>query len=220
MHKKKLHSLIILIPAFNELNNLRKFIKILSKNYNVLIIDDCSTDQTFSWLKSNKINIKKNKQNIGYEQSIIKGLKTVLKNQKYTYVLTMDADGQHLHSEIKKIFNNKNKDYDIVVGSRSKKNRFIERIISYFFLIFFKINDPLSGFKLYKTNILRKINLNKISNLFLIDLLMEGLINKVKIKNIDVKTVKRVGKPRVGTYISVTFKMLKILAYLLKKKIT
>ena len=51
MYKKKLRSLVILIPSYNELINLKRFIKSLSKEYNVLIIDDHSADRTFSWLK-------------------------------------------------------------------------------------------------------------------------------------------------------------------------
>ena len=58
MHKKKYDSLIILIPSFNELNNLKKFIKDIHKRYKVLIIDDCSSDNTSTWLKKNKRKFK------------------------------------------------------------------------------------------------------------------------------------------------------------------
>ena len=40
MYKKKFSLLAILIPSFNELHNLKKFIIKLNKNYRVLIIDD------------------------------------------------------------------------------------------------------------------------------------------------------------------------------------
>lgn len=220
MYKKKLRSLVILIPSYNELINLKRFIKSLSKEYNVLIIDDHSADRTFSWLKKNKINVKKNKKNFGYEKSILIGLDHILKNKKYKHVLTMDADGQHLKSDIKKFLVKNNKNYDIVVGSRKIKNRLIERIISYYFSFFYNIKDPLSGFKLYKLNFLKNINLNNISKLFLIDLIIESLLKGAKIKNIKIKTNKRVDQPRVGNYINVTLKMIKILLYLFKKRIT
>jgi hypothetical protein len=220
MYKKKLHSLIILIPAFNELKNLKRFIKNLNYSYNILVIDDGSTDKTFSWLKRNKIHFKKNNKNLGYEKSLIIGFKQILKIKKYKYILTMDADGQHLKSEIKKFVAKKNQKFDLIVGSRSKKNRFIERVISYYFSNFFKINDPLSGFKLYKTTILKKIDFTKISDLFLIDLLVENLQNNIKIKNINVTIKKRIGNPRVGNYLNVSIKMFKILLYLFKKRIT
>ena len=54
MYKKKYDSLIILIPSFNELINLRKFVKKIHKRYEVLIVDDCSSDDTSVWLKKIK----------------------------------------------------------------------------------------------------------------------------------------------------------------------
>lgn len=220
MYKKKLRYLVILIPSYNELVNLKRFIKSLSKEYNVLIIDDHSNDNTFSWLKKNKINVKRNKKNFGYEKSIQIGLHHILKDKKYRYVLTMDADGQHLKSDIKKFLVKNIQNYDIVVGSRKTKNRYIEKIISYLFSNFYKIKDPLSGLKLYKLNFLKNINFNNVSELFLIDLLIESLLKGAKIKNIDIKINKRVDQPRVGGYITVTLKMIKILLYLFKKRFT
>ena len=122
MHKKKFYSLIVLIPSFNELHNLKKFITKLNKSYKVLVIDDCSQDETSKWLKKNKISYLKNKSNIGYEKSLIKGFKYIIKNNNTKIIITMDADGQHNFHNIKnfiKIYN-KNK-CDLVIGSREKK---------------------------------------------------------------------------------------------------
>ena len=79
----------------------------------------------------------------------------------------MDADGQHklkYVSLINKICD-KN-DADLVVGIRERKNRNIEKIISYIFKKKYEINDPLSGFKIYKTKTLFQFNLNNIKNIF------------------------------------------------------
>jgi glycosyltransferase involved in cell wall biosynthesis len=51
-----MHDLIILIPTYNEINNLNK---ILKNNYNFLIVDDCSNDGTEKLLKKKKLNILK-----------------------------------------------------------------------------------------------------------------------------------------------------------------
>ena len=40
MYKKKFNSLIILIPAFNELKNFQKRLLQLKKKYNILVVDD------------------------------------------------------------------------------------------------------------------------------------------------------------------------------------
>ena len=95
MYKKKFNSLILLIPSFNELNNFKTFLISLKKNYNILVVDDCSTDKTSEFLKKNKILFIKNKKNLGYEASLLNGIKFLKKIKKYKKILTIDADGQH-----------------------------------------------------------------------------------------------------------------------------
>ena len=213
MHKKKYDSLIILIPSFNELNNLKKFIKEIHKRYKVLIIDDCSSDNTSTWLKKNKINFIKNKKNIGYEQSLIKGLKILSKVKKVEKIITMDADGQHKIKHIKKFINvSNNKNPDLIIGSRKKKNRFIESIISKIFQMKYSLEDPLSGFKLYKKEKLKKMKFDNFKKFFLVDLVLEFIKKKHKVISINIETNKRFDNPKVGDLMQTNFKMLSILA--------
>ena len=213
MHKKKYDSLIILIPSFNELNNLKKFIKEIHKRYKVLIIDDCSSDNTSTWLKKNKINFIKNKKNIGYEQSLIKGLKILSKVKKVEKIITMDADGQHKIKHIKKFINvSNNKNVDLIIGSRKKKNRFIESIISKIFQMKYSLEDPLSGFKLYKSEKLKEMKFDNFKKFFLVDLVLEFIKKKHKVISINIETNKRFDNPKVGDLMDTNFKMLSILA--------
>ena len=213
MHKKKYDSLIILIPSFNELNNLKKFIKEIHKRYKVLIIDDCSSDNTSTWLKKNKINFIKNKKNIGYEQSLIKGLMILSKVKRVEKIITMDADGQHKMKHIKKFINvSNNKNPDLIIGSRKKKNRFIESIISKIFQMKYSLEDPLSGFKLYKREKLKEMKFDNFKKFFLVDLVLEFIKKKHKVISINIETNKRFDNPKVGDLMDTNFKMLSILA--------
>ena len=65
----------ILVPAFNEANNLRYLIPKLKKLGDLLIVNDGSTDETQILLKSNYCNYISIKRNSGYENAIITGLK-------------------------------------------------------------------------------------------------------------------------------------------------
>jgi len=213
MHKKKYDSLVILIPSFNELTNLKTFIIEIHKRYKVLIIDDCSNDNTSTWLKKNKINFIKNKKNIGYEQSLIKGFKILSKVKKVEKIITMDADGQHKIKHIKKFINvANNKNPDLIIGSRKNKNRFIESIISKIFQIKYSLEDPLSGFKLYKREKLIEMKFDNFKNFFLVDLVLEFIKKKHKVISIDIETNKRFDNPKVGNLMYTNFKMLSILA--------
>ena len=92
----------IVIPSKNEYHSLKKIIKELKKkNIYFIIIDDCSNDQTFKYLKENNLNFLRNNKNIGYTKSIIRGL-NYLKRKKFDYILTMDADGEHKTKDIEK----------------------------------------------------------------------------------------------------------------------
>ena len=127
-----MRDLIILIPAHNEEKTIRNIINKIEKKYDYLVVNDCSTDKTNLYLK-NKQFIR-NKVRLGYEATLIKGFKFIINNYKKKYILTFDADGQNLVTDVKKIYNfMKNNNLNLVVGERSKKNRLIENIFSFFF---------------------------------------------------------------------------------------
>lgn len=220
MYKKKLNSLTILIPAFNEKQNFNKFILKLKKDFNILVIDDCSSDGTSKFLEKKKIKYLRNKKNLGYELSLIKGLKFLKKSKRTKYILTMDGDGQHKPAYIKKIFSYLIKNnVDVVVGERDRKNRIIEKVISKIFKKKFNIWDPLSGFKLYKKEKLKQINLSKVKKFFLVDLLTLLINRRCNIKNFRIKTFLRKDSPRVGSVFFTNLKMLKILKFIYFKKV-
>ena len=58
-----------------------------------------------------------------------KGFKIILR-KKFKILITMDADGQHKIIDVNKIIK-KIKKFDIVVGSRNKKNNILENFLSY-----------------------------------------------------------------------------------------
>lgn len=212
MHKKKSNKVIILIPSFNEFKSLKKIVNSIKKKFYVIVVNDCSTDGTKNWLLNSKTIHLNNKKNLGYEKSLIRGFKFINKHySNVSHIVTMDADGEHKLKNLS--FIEKNLDSDILIANRDKKNRFLEKIIGYFFFKKFQVFDPLSGLKVYKKKLLKKINFTKVStNLFLVDLLVKLLsIKSVKIKNFKIIVGKRKGKPRVGGFLKANYKLLKIL---------
>ena len=163
-----MYNFVILIPSFNEEKTLNIILKKL-KTYKVIVVDDCSFDNT-NKLKNKYKRVKfiYNKQNLGYESSLLKGFQYI-KNKDFDYVLTLDADGEHSISNINKFFNYCNKfSPDLIVGNRTRKNRFSEKTISLLFNLRYEILDPLSGFKIYNIKKLSQILKNyKKKNVFL-----------------------------------------------------
>lgn len=205
-----MRDLIILIPAHNEEKAIRNIINKIEKKYDYLVVDDCSTDKTNLYLKNKKFI--RNKVRLGYEGTLIKGFKFIINNYKKKYILTFDADGQNLVTDVKKIYNfMKNNNLNLVVGERSKKNRLIENIFSFFFFYKFKIQDPLSGFKIYETLYLNKF-INKISKKFyLVDIVIKFKSHSLSVKNIKITTnLLENRNARVGNFFKTNFKIMKI----------
>lgn len=148
----------ILIPVYNEEKNISQVIDGFKKYGTVFIINDNSTDNTQILCKKKKVYLIKNKNRIGYDRSLRKGIKHIIKYKKKIKILiTADGDGQHYSKYVKKILNYTSK-YDLIIGSRDFYNRVSENIVNFFSKILFKIEDPLSGMKSYN---LKKVKYNK-----------------------------------------------------------
>ena len=132
-------SFSIIIPTYNEAENILDLIKEIRfslksyKNYEILIIDDGSTDNTLKLLKNYKnkffFNFIKNNKNIGQSFSILNGVKI----SKYDTIVTIDADGQNNPKDIPKLLEiyNSSKNYSLVGGLRiDRKDNFIKIISS------------------------------------------------------------------------------------------
>ena len=128
----------IVIPVFNEEHNLItliKEIKLSLKSYNeyeLIFVNDFSTDNTLSILKKQKkifnFKIINNKTNLGQSFSILNGIK----NSNYNTIITLDGDGQNNPKDIPTLleFYNKTKDASLVGGIRYKRRDNIIKIIS------------------------------------------------------------------------------------------
>lgn len=212
------NKVIILIPSHNEIKTLEKIcLEIKKLRLKFLVIDDASNDGTLLWLKKKKINYIKNKKNIGYESSIIAGINYIIKNFDSKYLITFDADGEHQTKDLIRVIKSlKHKNVDMVIGNRNKFNRLSEHILSFLFFIKFDVKDPLSGFKAYSVQKLKKIK-NKINaKFYLVDIITLFKAKNFFIKNIHIKTKRRTDKSRVGNIFFTNIKILSLLRFILK----
>lgn len=206
---------IILIPSYNELVSLKIVCKKLKKyKLKFLVLDDCSTDGTGKWLKTNKISFIKNPKNFGYEKNLLNGFYKVIKLKKIKSIITIDADGQHKINDILKLLKLKYyQKFDLVICNRKKMNRWSEIFLSFFFYLRFGVKDPTSGFKIYKKDLIKKL-LNKISiNYFLVDLIFLSIKKRYKIENFLISTRKS-KHSRIGDNIKIHLKILKNLKFI------
>ena len=113
---------LVIIPAYNEEENIEKVINSLrslnNSDVDVLVVNDCSTDNTVSVLK--KLNQKyiSLPMNLGIGGAVQTGYKYAFEND-YDIAIQIDGDGQHDVSYINDIISPIiNDECDMVVGSR------------------------------------------------------------------------------------------------------
>ena len=209
---------VVIIPSYNEIKTLPKIIeKILKKNIQVIVIDDNSIDNSIKVIKKFDVIFLRNKERLGYEKSLNRGFR-LAKKKKFKYLATFDADGQQNTKDLDRIFRKLIIDNNfLVIGERDKKQRIFEYLFSIYTNMFFNIKDPLSG--------LKAINLEKISfNLNNIPfnnsgtyILLQCIMNNLKLNTIKIKINKRMGKSKYGNFLSSNYKIFNSLIYFIYK---
>ena len=165
---------LVIIPTYNEIDNIEEFIiQISNFDISVLIVDDNSPDGTGKVVKdmskiNKKINLMKRNEKLGLGSAYRDGFKWGL-DKGYSYLLEMDADFSHRFEDLVKILE-ASFSADMIIGSR-----YIEeggsigwdtrrKMLSSFanklskFLLKTKINDMTSGFRCYSNKALSEIN--------------------------------------------------------------
>lgn len=203
---KKTKKVLVVIPAYNEEANIRKVLLELKNDcpqYDVLVINDCSKDNTKNIVEENGIKCITHPFNMRYAKAVQTGLKFAY-NNNYDYVIQFDADGQHIASEAKKLVNEMKKgSYDIIIGSRfldqnSYHHNFFRKIGTKLFSAIIKIvtkekiSDPTSGFQCLNRKVVEKYSkMGEYPDYPDANLILEMLLKGYKIKEIPVKMRNR-----------------------------
>lgn len=168
---KKIAALSVFFPAYNEEENLAKTVgealKVLKEvafEYEIIIVDDGSTDGTgkeaAKIARGNpKVFVVTHKPNRGYGGA----LKSGFKKSRYPWVAFTDADGQFKFEEIRK-FLPLTEQADLILGYRIKRaDSFIRRFYTFGWsaiarlLLGLRAKDYSCGFKLIKKEVFEKV---------------------------------------------------------------
>ena len=144
---------LIVIPALNEESSIQSVIeKLLAENLNnILVVNDNSSDNTKNIVRSTGIDLINLPLQLGAWGATQTGIRYAIKNG-YDYVITMDADGQHLSNGVKRLKKHLNKTKaNVVIGTYTKRLSKAKRAAWWFFksITKLKIEDLTSGFRIY-----------------------------------------------------------------------
>jgi glycosyltransferase involved in cell wall biosynthesis len=202
--------LSVVVPVYNEGKNILILLNKIKENISIddeiIVVEDGSVDNTLDEIKKFECKLLIHEKNIGKGQSLIDGIDSA----KGDIILFLDGDGQDDPSEIPKLLDGINKGYDFVIGSRfveddkkkitrytktalSNINWFGNKGLTFFinFLFGLNIKDTQSGFKCFKRDSIK--NLNLVSKKYEIEteIIIKSKRDKLKILEVPVFRYER-----------------------------
>ncbi len=174
---------IVIIPTYNERENIEKIIRkvfSLSKEFNILVVEDNSPDGTAAIVKSlmkefpDRLFIEERKGKLGLGTAYIHGFKWAVAHQ-YDYIFEMDADFSHNPDDLIRLYDAcAQKGADVSIGSRyingvNVVNWPMGRVLMSYYASMYvrivtrlKIRDTTAGFMCYTRKVLETIDMDKI----------------------------------------------------------
>lgn len=216
-----LKSLSVFLPAYNEedsiaptVENVVKVLKELKIEWEVLVINDGSKDQTAEVVKRlgkkyPNVKLVNHEVNKGYGRA----LKTGFASANYPWVAFVDSDGQFNFEEIKKLIA-KTDEADVILGYRlNRADPFQRRIFTWgwkmlaMVLLGLNVRDYSCGFKLIKKKVIEDISpIESEEKVTQIEMLIKAKKKGYKFAEVGVHHYPRTAGVPTGANLSVVLK--------------
>lgn len=195
----------IIIPAYNEEKNVANVISgtitvmnQLNLPYEIIFVDDGSTDKTGLIASFFKVSIITNKKNRGKGYS----LKKALQHAHGDIIVTIDSDGEHKPKEIAPLLDAVVNGMDIAAGSRflntqSAVTTKLNQIGNHLFNLAImsltgkRVTDSQTGFRVIKREVLEKLNLQSDGYEIETEITVKGLRSGFAFKELPITVERR-----------------------------
>jgi len=155
----------IIIPAYNEERTVSWVVEEARKYGDVIVINDCSTDDTEELARKAGAKVITNEKNSGLGYSLRAGFSKALETNA-DIIITMDADGQHDPRDLPKFIRKVEEGYGFVLGERNlAEYPFVKKFGNFFlnaatnFISGTELKDTESGFRAFGRAALQKLYL-------------------------------------------------------------
>jgi dolichol-phosphate mannosyltransferase len=150
-------------------NRLIKNLETITSEFEIILVDDCSPDNSWKEIENNTQNDSRIKglklsRNFGQHHAITAGLD----HAEGEWIVVMDCDLQDRPEEIKSLFEKANEGYDIVYAKRvDRKDSFFKKLNSKLFYIVLsslsgmKFNGEIGNFGIYRKSVIESVKLMK-----------------------------------------------------------
>lgn len=188
--------LLIVIPTYNNKPTLRQVVERgLETGLDVLVVNDGSTDggpDTLRDLNIARLDLAENK---GKGVAIQEAAQWAEQN-KYTHIITLDADGQHLPEEAFKFINKiRENPLSIVIGTRNFErtatpgsSKFGRKFSNFWVKVStgVTVRDSQSGYRAYPIEALRRIHCFSRRYNYEVEILVKGVWAGLQIQEVEI----------------------------------
>jgi glycosyltransferase involved in cell wall biosynthesis len=194
-----LQKLLILVPAYNAASYLPQLIpriKAAARPADILIINDGSGDNTAEILAGLGVPYLTNTPNKGKGYTLQRGFDYAEANG-YEYVITIDADLQHLPEELP-LFINYGKNTDMIIGTRKIKlsvmpfARWLTNNLTSIIISIYggrRIRDSQSGYRMIAVQLLRRMRIKSIKYDYESEMLFQAGALEAEVGEVAIATV-------------------------------
>lgn len=212
----------VVLPAYNEATRIQPVLEdIASKGYNMVIVNDGSSDNTLEVIKQSKkkfpdqIHIFNLLINRGVGVATQTGFEAVLKyNPKY--IVSMDSDGQHSADDLDNVITPLvTGEAKAVIGVRPLKDmprsrNYANAIMNLLTRIFYRVDvsDSQTGFRAITVDALEKISINATGYLISSEFIREINDNNIPFAEVPIQTIYTPETQAKGTNAIVALKIL------------
>lgn len=195
-NKKQQNKILLVIPTYNNRKTLPNVVKdSLKTGLSILVVNDGSTDggpETINDLNAKRLNLPKNK---GKGIAIQTAAAWAQKN-KFTHIITMDADGQHLAKDVPKFVDKINENpLSIVLGVRDFENtdtpessQFGRKFSNFWVRIAtgISVKDSQSGFRAYPVEALSRLRCFSRRYNYEVEILVKGIWAGLAVQTVNI----------------------------------
>ena len=204
--------ILVTIPAYNEektigilISRIHKVMRSNRYNYQILVVDDGSSDKTVKVAKTAKAIVYSHPKNYGLAETFRTEIEKSLELGA-DVIVHIDADIQYQPEEIPKLIKEIQDGYSLVLGSRflgkiehmqcinKFGNKAFSDIVSQ--IAEMRISDAQTGFRAFTKEFAKKVKI-KSDHTYTQEQIIRAVKNKFKIKEIPIYFAKRKDKSRL-----------------------
>ncbi len=203
---------LVIMPTFNEIANLSHSVEDLflhNPNVDLLIVDDNSPDGTGKLadeLAANdgRIAVLHRQEKQGLGPAYLAGFQVAFE-KNYEFIIEMDADGSHRAIDLPKLIS-ASAYSDLVIGSRwiaggsvlnwPAHRKAISKIGNLYTLLLLrtKIRDMTAGFRIYRTDLLKRLDLDSVAShgySFQVEMALRTVQQNAKVVEVPITFIER-----------------------------